>query len=93
MGSRRVYAWETLDGCGLPWDKANERERAQALAMVERYAGDGPHSAPELAESFECREWEIRQARWLAIASGLLARNGRGGFKVTPAGQKGLEHG
>ena len=80
VGSRRVHPWETLGGNA--WPKANETERAQVAALLERYAERPNWTVPELAEFYDCREWQIRQARYLAICGGYLTKEGRG-FAVT----------
>lgn len=86
--NRHVYGWQVLGGeAGSPFAKANEQERKQALAIVECYVDRQTWTAEELAETYGCREHQVRNARWLAISAGLLRRDSRGGFKVTAQGR------
>lgn len=85
MGEQRDHSWPNLgsaDGGSL-WRKANDIERAQAIAVVGDYTVDSSLAAAELAKVYRCSEWMVRQARWLALVAGYLQRTGDG-FAPTP---------
>ncbi len=89
-----VDGWRVIGGGdpASPWIKANDAERLQALALVERYADADDWTAERLADFYACAEHLIRNARWLAVVSGLLERTGDR-FTVTDNGRKELTNG
>ena len=84
-----VWGWATLVPTGDPWSAANVSERAEAVAVTAVYAdAESPISAARLSELFQTRPWRTRQARWLAMQGGLIVRQGRDLYAVTPKGQR-----
>ncbi|WP_459976130.1 hypothetical protein [Nocardioides pyridinolyticus] len=71
-----------ITGTGDPWSNANETERLQALALVERYGDEAEWTTAGLAEFYGTTEAPIRNARWLAVTAGLLVKS-RGRWNVT----------
>lgn len=83
---RRPSANGSMDRAA-PWVKANENDRERARALVARYGINGNVDTAELAGFFSCREHEIRNARWLAIAGGMIEKRG-GVWKPTRKGER-----
>jgi hypothetical protein len=67
-----------------PWLKANECERAEALAVAAEYGSEETITVEELAARFETRPRRVRQARWLAQQGGMLVRLGPDKYRYQP---------